>query len=87
MTSACVVSDRVYINSIADGSKKSGKLGVGYGGGGKKLGPEFGFGLSMAQKIEGPEGRSESLESLERNLFDEQFYNFFQKKQINDKKC
>ena len=51
---ACVVSDRVYINSIADGSKKSGKLGVGYGGGGKKLGPEFGFGLSMAQKIEGP---------------------------------
>ena len=51
---ACVVSDRVYINSIADGSKKSGKLGVGYGGGGKKLGPEFGFGLSMAQKIKGP---------------------------------
>ena len=27
---------------------------MGYGGGGKKLGPEFGFGLSMAQKIEGP---------------------------------
>ena len=54
VTSSCVVSDRVYINSIADGSKKSGKLGVGYGGGGKKLGPEFGFGLSMAQKIKGP---------------------------------
>lgn len=54
VTSACVVSDRVYINSIADGSKKSGKLGVGYGGGGKKLGPEYGFGLSMAQKIKGP---------------------------------
>ena len=54
VTSACVVSDRVYINSIADGSKKSGKLGVGYGGGGKKLGPEFGFGLSMAKKVEGP---------------------------------
>jgi len=54
VTSACVVSDRVYINSIADGSKKSGKLGVGYGGGGKKLGPEYGFGLSMAEKIEGP---------------------------------
>ena len=51
---ACVVSDRVYINSIADGSKKSGKLGVGYGGGGKKFGPEYGFGLSMAQKIKGP---------------------------------
>lgn len=54
VTSACVVSERVYINSIADGSKKSGKLGVGYGGGGKKLGPEFGFGLSMAKKVEGP---------------------------------
>jgi alpha-galactosidase len=54
VTSSCVVSDRVYINSIADGSKKSGKLGVGYGGGGKKLGPEFGFGLSIAEKISGP---------------------------------
>ena len=29
---SCVVSDRVYINSIADGNVKSGKLG-GYGGG------------------------------------------------------
>ena len=54
VTSACVVSDRVYINSIADRNKKSGKLGVGYGAGGKKLGPEYGFGLSMAQKIKGP---------------------------------
>lgn len=54
VTSSCVISDRVYINSIADGSKKSGKLSVGYGGGGKKLGPEFGFGLSIAQKIDGP---------------------------------
>jgi alpha-galactosidase len=54
VTSSCVVSDRVYINSIADGSKKAGKLGVGYGGGGKKLGPEFGFGLSIAEKIDGP---------------------------------
>ncbi|MDP7655678.1 MAG: hypothetical protein QF706_06365, partial [Roseibacillus sp.] len=44
--SSCVVSDRVYINSIADGNRKAGKLGVGYGGGDKKLGPEFGFGLS-----------------------------------------
>jgi alpha-galactosidase len=51
---ACVDSDRVYINSIADGSKRSGKLGVGYGGGGKKLGPEYGFGLSIAEKIDGP---------------------------------
>lgn len=49
-----VVSDRVYIHSTADRSKKSGKLGVGYGGGGKKMGPEYGFGLSMAQKIDGP---------------------------------
>ncbi len=54
VTESCVVSDRVYINSIADGSKKSGKLGVGYGGGGKKLGPEYGFGLSIAEEIEGP---------------------------------
>lgn len=52
--SSCVVSDRVYINSIADGSKKSGKLGVGYGGGGQKIGPEFGFGLSIAKKVDGP---------------------------------
>ncbi|MDC0325494.1 sialate O-acetylesterase [bacterium] len=51
---ACVVSDRVYIHSIADRSEKSGKLGIGYGGGGKKLGPEFGFGLSISEKIEGP---------------------------------
>ena len=54
VTSSCVVSDRVYINSIADRSKKSGKMGVGYGAGGKKLGPEFGFGLSIAKKIDGP---------------------------------
>ncbi|MGK0189403.1 MAG: hypothetical protein ACI9R3_005220 [Verrucomicrobiales bacterium] len=54
VTAACVVSDRVYINSIADGSKKSGKLGVGYGGGGTKLGPEYGFGLSIAEKIDDP---------------------------------
>ena len=51
---ALVVSDRVYINSIADGSKKAGKLGPGYGGGGKKLGPEYGFGLSIAEKVDGP---------------------------------
>ncbi len=54
VTSACVVADRVYINSIADGSMKSGKLGVGYGAGGKKIGPEYGFGLSIAEKVEGP---------------------------------
>ena len=54
VTSSCVVSDRVYINSIADGNLKSGKLGVGYGGGKNKIGPEYGFGLSIAEKIEGP---------------------------------
>lgn len=51
---ACVVSDRVYINSIADRNKKAGKLGIGYGGGGTKIGPEYGFGLSIAEKIDGP---------------------------------
>lgn len=54
ISSSCIVSDRVYINSIADGNKKSGKLGVGYGGDGKKIGPEYGFGLSIAKKIDGP---------------------------------
>lgn len=54
VASACSVSDRVYINSIADGHKNSGKLGVGYGGNGKKLGPEYGFGLSIAEKVDGP---------------------------------
>ena len=54
VTSSCVVSDRVYINSIADGNVKSGKLGVGYGGGKNKLGPEYGFGLSIAEKIKVP---------------------------------
>ena len=33
---------------------KSGKLGVGYGADNIKIGPEYGFGLSMAQKIKGP---------------------------------
>ena len=32
VASACVVSDRVYISSIADGNKRSGPLSVGYGG-------------------------------------------------------
>lgn len=54
VTDSCVVSDRVYINSIADRNQKAGKLGVGYGGGGTKLGPEYGFGLSIAEKVDGP---------------------------------
>jgi len=51
---ACTVSERVYISSIADRNVKSGKLGVGYGADNIKIGPEYGFGLSMAQKIMGP---------------------------------
>ena len=51
---ACKVSDQVYISSIADRNVKSGKLGVGYGADNIKIGPEYGFGLSMAQKIKGP---------------------------------
>lgn len=54
VASSCVVSDRVYINSIADRNKKSGKLGIGYGGDGKKIGPEYAFGLSIAEKVDGP---------------------------------
>ena len=54
VTSACVDSDRVYISSIADGNKRAGKLGIGYGGSTEKIGPEYGFGLSLAQKIDGP---------------------------------
>ncbi len=52
--SACVVSDRVYISSIADGNKRSGPLTVGFGGNPTKIGPEFTFGLSIAQKMDGP---------------------------------
>jgi hypothetical protein len=54
VASSCVVSDQVYINSIADRNKKSGKLGVGYGGDGKKIGPEYAFGLSIAERIDEP---------------------------------
>jgi hypothetical protein len=54
VVAACAVSDRVYISSIADNNRKSGKLGVGYGGDQSKIGPEYAFGLSIAQKIDGP---------------------------------
>ena len=54
VASFCVVSDRVYITSIADRNKKSGKLGIGYGADAHKIGPEYSFGLSMATKIDGP---------------------------------
>ena len=52
--SACVVSDQVYISSIADGNKRSGPLTVGYGGNPEKIGPELSFGLSMAKKLDAP---------------------------------
>jgi hypothetical protein len=52
--SACAVSDRVYISSIADGNKRSGPLTVGYGGSPEKIGPELSFGLSMAKKLDAP---------------------------------
>jgi hypothetical protein len=54
VVSACVVSDQVYISSVADGNKRSGPLSVGYGGNKDKIGPEFGFGLSLAQKLDAP---------------------------------
>ena len=54
VSASCVVSDRVYINSIADRNKKAGKLAIGYGADPSKIGPEYGFGLSMAEKINGP---------------------------------
>lgn len=49
-----VVSDRVYISSIADRNTRSGKLSFGYGADKEKIGPEYGFGLSIAEKVDGP---------------------------------
>ena len=54
VSAACATSNRVYINSIADRNKKSGKLGIGYGADDLKIGPEYGFGLSIAEQVEGP---------------------------------
>jgi alpha-galactosidase len=54
MITACAASDRVYISSIADRNLKSGKLRVGYGADNVKIGPEYGFGLSMSQRVKGP---------------------------------
>lgn len=54
VVAASAVSDRVYINSIADNNRSSGKLAVGYGGDPIKIGPEYSFGLSIAEKIDGP---------------------------------
>jgi hypothetical protein len=52
--SAFAVSKRVYISSIADRHRRSGPLTVGYGGSPDKIGPELGFGMSIAQKIDAP---------------------------------
>jgi len=54
VVAASAVSDRVYIHSIADSNRKSGKLAVGYGASTAKIGPEYAFGLSMAEKTDGP---------------------------------
>ena len=54
MITACAVCDQVYISSIADRNLKSGKLRVGYGADNVKIGPEYGFGLSMSQRVKGP---------------------------------
>lgn len=54
VAAACKTSDRVYISSIADRNKKAGKLGVGYGASPDKIGPEYGFGLSIAKHVDGP---------------------------------
>ncbi|MGB2500267.1 MAG: sialate O-acetylesterase [Mariniblastus sp.] len=54
VSAACATSNRVYINSIADRNKKSGKLGIGYGADDLKIGPEYGFGLSIAEQVDGP---------------------------------
>lgn len=52
---ASAVSDRVYISSISDSNRKSGKLSIGHAGHGPtSIGPEYAFGLSIAQKIDGP---------------------------------
>jgi alpha-galactosidase len=52
--SSFAVSEQVYISSIADGNRRSGPLTVGYGGNQEKIGPELGFGMSLAQKIDSP---------------------------------
>ncbi|MEO2020734.1 MAG: sialate O-acetylesterase [Pirellulaceae bacterium] len=48
------ISESVYINCIADNHRRSGPLTVGFGGNGDKIGPELGFGMSLARKIDGP---------------------------------
>lgn len=47
-------SARVFVSSIADGNLRSGPLTVGFGGNNQKLGPELGFGMSLAKRIKSP---------------------------------
>ena len=54
MRSAFAVSDRVYISSIADRNRRTGPLTVGYGANEDKIGPELGFGMSLAHQIDAP---------------------------------
>ena len=54
VVAASAVSDRVHIMSIADKNRRSGRLGVGFGANENKIGPEYAFGLSIAEKIDGP---------------------------------
>ncbi len=49
-----VVSDQVYITSIADNNRRSGPLSVGFGASADKIGPELGFGMSLANKMDSP---------------------------------
>lgn len=48
------VTDQVYITSIADSNRGSGPLSVGFGASADKIGPELGFGMSLANKMDSP---------------------------------
>ena len=48
------ISDRVHISSVADNHLRSGPLTVGFGGSPDKIGPELGFGMSLARKLDAP---------------------------------
>ncbi len=51
---AFAVSESVHIVSIADNSRRQGPLTVGFGANEEKIGPELGFGMSMAGRHDGP---------------------------------
>jgi alpha-galactosidase len=51
---AFAVSESVYITSIADHNIRSGPLTVGFGANPEKIGPELGFGMSMATRLKSP---------------------------------